>query len=380
MRKPEHIFSLPDRTLILHRYPAKYQHVSLRAWDAADEYLIETTQEQAQNAASIAILNDDFGALGCYFADKNIQWINDSEISRLALAQNLVANNLSADSVDCSNALQPIKPCNLVLLKLPRTHALLEHQLVNLQAAVTSDTVIVAAGKVKSVHKSTLALFEKHLGITRTSLAKKKARLIYCQVDRTKISQNPYPRTWPLENSQLKIVNHANVFSSQSLDIGARLLLQHLPDCRGKTVVDLGCGNGVLGLRILELFDDVKLIFVDESNMAIDSVKQSIELNFAGKGQQCQWLLSNCLEAWPEGQPQVNLVLCNPPFHQQNTITDHIAYQMFSDAKRHLKPGGELRIVANRHLDYPQKLKKLFGGYKVIASDRKFSILSAIKS
>jgi 16S rRNA (guanine1207-N2)-methyltransferase/23S rRNA (guanine1835-N2)-methyltransferase len=75
----------------------------------------------------------------------------------------------------------------------------------------------------------------------------------------------------------------------------------------------------------------------------------------------------------------VDVVLCNPPFHQQNTVTDHIALQMFSDAKRHLSRGGELRIIGNRHLDYPLKLKGLFGGYKVIASNAKFSILSCIK-
>ena len=100
------------------------------------------------------------------------------------------------------------------------------------------------------------------------------------------------------------------------------------------------------------------------------------------KLKQCEFIVSNCLDEYlrtPANDASVDIVLCNPPFHQQNTITDHIALQMFKDSKRILKHGGELRVVGNRHLDYPQTIKRLFGHYKVLASDRKFSILSATK-
>jgi len=72
-------------------------------------------------------------------------------------------------------------------------------------------------------------------------------------------------------------------------------------------------------------------------------------------------------------------VLCNPPFHQQHAVTDHLAWQMFRDAKRCLQYGGELRIVGNRHLDYHHKLKKLFGNCTLIASNQKFVVLRAVK-
>jgi 16S rRNA (guanine1207-N2)-methyltransferase len=53
---------------------------------------------------------------------------------------------------------------------------------------------------------------------------------------------------------------------------------------------------------------------------------------------------------------------------------------MFCDAKRCLQVGGELRIVGNRHLDYYQKLKRLFGNCTTLASNQKFVILKAVKS
>lgn len=115
--------------------------------------------------------------------------------------------------------------------------------------------------------------------------------------------------------------------------------------------------------------------------MAVESAKQNVQNNMLDKMHQCEFLVSNCLEQYAELEQheKVDLVLCNPPFHQQNVITDHIALQMFKDAKQHLKSGGELRIVGNRHLDYPQKIKRLFGGYSLIANNNKFSIISAIK-
>jgi 16S rRNA (guanine1207-N2)-methyltransferase len=52
---------------------------------------------------------------------------------------------------------------------------------------------------------------------------------------------------------------------------------------------------------------------------------------------------------------------------------------MFEQAKNSLRTGGELRIVGNRHLGYHLKLKRLFGNCEVVASDRKFVVLSTIR-
>ena len=72
-------------------------------------------------------------------------------------------------------------------------------------------------------------------------------------------------------------------------------------------------------------------------------------------------------------------VLCNPPFHQQQVVSDHIARQMFRDARRVLREGGELWVVGNRHLGYHKTLKRLFGNATLVASNRKFVILRAVR-
>ena len=115
--------------------------------------------------------------------------------------------------------------------------------------------------------------------------------------------------------------------------------------------------------------------------MALESAKQNVLENFPEAIDQCQFIASNCLEQLIEQQGEncVSKVLCNPPFHQQNAITDHIAWQMFHDAKDALGKGGHLVVVGNRHLDYHIKLKRIFGGITTTASDSKFVVFTTAK-
>lgn len=388
-------FSLADRHFTLVRYPAKHQHKSLQAWDSADELLIEhveTTLENDNSEQKIIIFNDDFGALGCWFSHHNPYWVSDSYISRRSLHENVSANNVEGEITELTSV-APLSDIDdsttLVLIKIPRALALLEQQLIDLQSIVTPSTQIIAAGKVKSVTKSVLGLFEKYIGPTKTSLAKKKSRLIFSEFVTAKHHPSPYPTVWACEAQNgmpLTLSNNANVFSRQSLDIGARIMMPHMQVENTDKVIDLGCGNGVLGLNALALAPECEVTFVDESYMAIDSAKKNVEANFPEQLAQCHFVASNCLESlldnvtpYTENTTSYSKVFCNPPFHQQNAITDHIAWQMFSDAKALLRKGGHLVVVGNRHLDYHIKLKRLFGGVKVLASDKKFVILVAAK-
>ncbi|GAA0362056.1 methyltransferase [Bowmanella denitrificans] len=372
------ILTANDHSLKLHRYPARLQDKNEQAWDAADELLLEQMQAQPK-PARLLIFNDDCGALSCFLAHWSPSWISDSQVARLACQQNLADNNIAPHKVSFYDSLTlPEGKADLVLMKIPKTLALLEHQLIQLQPWVDANTRIIAGAKANQIQKSTLALFEKYLGSTHTSLAKKKARLVFCQPQTRTPVPSPYPDIWPLEGTTLQIHNHANVFARAQLDIGARFLLQHLPDASNKRVIDLGCGNGVLGLSLLARAPVTKLLFVDESFMAVESARLNVQHNLPHKLNDCEFIASNCLEQVP--QQQVDLVLCNPPFHQQQRITDHIAWQMFNDARRYLRSGGELRIVGNRHLGYQDKLKRLFGGCRQVAVNNKFVILSAFKN
>ncbi len=362
------------RSLTLNRFPANAADPSLQAWDSADEYLLQ----QSLPEGAVLVFNDSFGALTCALQPREVWQVSDSLISRLATQQNLSNNLLNTESVHLLDSLAPLpQGVASVLIKIPKTLALLEQQLQALRQVITADTVVIAAAKAKDIHQSTLALFEKWLGQTHTSLAWKKSRLIFSKL--TAPEPNPVSplNSWPLEGTPYTLHNHANVFARQSLDIGARLFLQHLPTQLEGTIVDLGCGNGVLGLLALEQNPEATLHFVDESSMAVASSRLNVEQNMPEALDRCEFTVNNSLSGFTGGSLQA--VISNPPFHQQSAITDHIAWQMFRDAKRCLRYGGELRIIGNRHLDYHRKLKKLFGNCQLIASDARFVVLRSVK-
>lgn len=372
------LFELGTLRLELERYPQQEEITQLQAWDAADEYLLETLDLGAAAGKPLLIFNDTFGALACALAEQRPYSISDSYMAQLAVRHNLALNDLEPESVTLLDSLAPLPAApGLVVIRVPKTLALLEQQLRALRQVVTPETVIVAGAKARDIHTSTLQLFEKILGPTRTSLAKKKARLIFGSVAELAVSDQPVINEWALDGTDYRIANHANVFSRGGLDIGARLFMQHLPEGMVGRIADLGCGNGVIGLTALEQNPDAEVLFVDESYMAVASSQLNVERNRPQDLARSAFEVDNLL-AHVE-RDSLSAVLCNPPFHQQQTVTDVTAWQMFCDAKRCLHTGGELRIVGNRHLGYFHKLKRLFGNCETLASNQKFVILRAVK-
>ncbi|HFF9835506.1 23S rRNA (guanine(1835)-N(2))-methyltransferase RlmG [Serratia ureilytica] len=370
---------LGTQQLELERYPQQEESTQLQAWEAADEYLLQQLENVDIGGRPVLIFNDNFGTLACALHAHRPYSVSDSYMSQLATRHNLKLNGLDPEQVTLLDSLAelPAAPA-VVLIRVPKALALLEQQLRALRHVVTEDTLIVAGAKARDVHTSTMQLFEKVLGPTRTSLAWKKARLIFCQAADIVPPAAAETTNWTLDGTDWLIHNHANVFSRGSLDIGARLFLDHLPRGLNGHIVDLGCGNGVIGLTALAQNPDAQVTFVDESYMAVASSELNVEHNLPQELDRCQFEVNNALAGIE--RESVQAVLCNPPFHQQHAITDHTAWQMFCDAKRCLQVGGELRIVGNRHLDYHQKLKRLFGNCTQVASNKKFVILRAVKS
>jgi 23S rRNA (guanine1835-N2)-methyltransferase len=50
-----------------------------------------------------------------------------------------------------------------------------------------------------------------------------------------------------------------------------------------------------------------------------------------------------------------DLVICNPPFHQQQRVNLDSGFAFIEDSFRVLKEGGQLFLVANRYLGYEKK-------------------------
>ncbi len=377
----------------LQRYPVRKKE-TLRAWDAADEYILDYLEKNdlLYQGVSLLILNDNFGGLSIPLNQYQPVVMTDSFLSMQGISANLKNNDIDYESITIINSLHAPDSvldggsnsgvADIVLIKVPKSLAMLEDQLHRIRPSLSSSTIIIAAGMTKHIHMSTMDLFEKNIGPTTTSIAHKKSRLIFSHFDADlSVPENPHPGKYKpgyqLDDTDLEIINHAAVFARERLDIGTRLFIENLPvDERYKTIVDLGCGNGVLGLIAAIKNPAADLIFTDESYMAVESSISNF-ISVFGETREAEFLQTDCLQGVEDNS--VSLILCNPPFHQNNAINDDVAWQMFTESKAALEDKGEIWVIGNRHLGYHAKLKHLFGNCEVMASNKKFTLLKAIK-
>ncbi|MFH9063504.1 methyltransferase [Streptomyces coeruleorubidus] len=356
----------------------------LRAWDASDEYLLRyLAQEGVPLSGTVVVVGDRWGALVTALAEHRPAQITDSHLTQEATRANLARHGVEPGAVRLLTTQDPPPGrVDVLLVRVPKSLALLEDQLLRLAPAVHAGTVVVGTGMVKEIHTSTLRLFERILGPTRTSLAEKKARLIFCTPDPAlERPGSPWPYVYTLPDgigpaSGRTVVNHAGVFCADRLDIGTRFFLEHLPGGGdGRRVVDLGCGNGVVGTAVALSDPAAEVLFVDESFQAVASAEATYKAN--GVPGHAEFRVGDGLAGVPSDS--VDLVLNNPPFHSHQATTDATAWRMFTGARRALRPGGELWVIGNRHLGYHVKLRKLFGNSRLVASDPKFVVLKAVK-
>lgn len=383
----------PPAELKLRRFPDDPRE-QLRAWDAADEYLLRHLDEEAgltevELSGRIVVFGDRWGAITTSLAldGAQVTQISDSYLGQRATAENLARNGKELSCVTLATTAEEFSgPIDVLLIRVPKSLALLEDQLWRLRPFVAAGTRIVGTGMVTEIHTSTLQAFERILGPTRTSLAVRKARLIFCEpnaVTESARPENPWPLAYKLPDdigiaSGRTVVNYAGTFSADHLDIGTRLFLQHLPSRSDRArIVDLGCGNGVVGLAAALASPKASLRFVDESYQAVASARATFTATFPPMTRDVAFRAGDGMAGIEAGS--VDLVLNNPPFHSHHATTDATAWRMFTGSRAALRRGGELWVVGNRHLGYHVKLKRLFGNCDVVASDPKFVVLRAVR-
>lgn len=352
----------------INRYPLRKLE-TLQGWDSADELLLKHMKGLDLQGKRLLIINDQFGALSCNLMNYDCTVLTDSFVSMMGITLN---NEHRLTPLSSLQALEGT--FDFVLIRLPKNMSFFEDILCHLTHHLNQNSQVICGSMIKHLAPASFDLLQKYMGETTTSLAEKKARLIFASFTKEEVL-SPYPLSLKIDHFEFPFINHSNLFSREKLDIGTRFFLEHIPTGNFTRILDLGCGNGIIGIKARELNPQAKILFSDDSAMALESAKANYKNYFQDEAEY-YWL--NCFEAQPKNS--LDLVLCNPPFHQQNTIGDFIAWQMFQDSHHCLKAGGKIRVIGNSHLGYHVKLKKLFGSSKVIATNDKFMIIDAFKA
>jgi 16S rRNA (guanine1207-N2)-methyltransferase len=184
----------------------------------------------------------------------------------------------------------------------------------------------------------------------------------------------PQMRSLARPEGQYAIVTMPGVFSWEHLDDGSALLLDHLGVEPGSTVLDIGCGTGIVGMVAARL-GAAHVTLIDDNLLAVRCARASIQAN--DLAERCTVLPGDV--TGPVRDRQFDLVLSNPPFHEGREVATGTAGRIIHEGYAVLGPGGRLRLVANRFLPYDRVMREAFGNVTVIAATGRYYVLESVR-
>ena len=245
-----------------------------------------------------------------------------------------------------------------------------QFQLMQLLASAKENQIILIIGENRCGVRSAEKILSPYGDIAKIDSARRCSLYHFTLTKKTTFNFEKFWQHYPLQNS-LTIATLPGVFSANELDEGTKLLLSTLDKPLKGDVLDVGCGAGVIGALAKQKNPSINLTMSDIHAMAIESAKRTLQENqLEGK------VIAS--DVFSDINGKFNLILSNPPFHNGVDTAYKAVTDLIVQAKQHLKPHGELRIVANRFLPYPNLLDQHFGSHQVLAKTNKFSVYSVI--
>ncbi|CAL2076515.1 Ribosomal RNA large subunit methyltransferase G [Tenacibaculum sp. 190524A02b] len=362
----ETILKINSRSYTLERYP-KTEDKTLKAWSNAELLCLEYIKGKEFN--TVHVYNDRFGFWNCVLQDKEVITIWNYASQQKAIKKNLHYNGISKE-VYFSTPLDSLNGIKLALIKIPKSLELFELYLQQIQKCSNEHTEVICSFMTKYFSSSFLKIAESYFDIVEQTKAWKKARLLILKNPKKIIKSKSYINAITYKEKNFK--QWFGVFSSGSIDIGTQFFLENLKvSPKEVQVLDLACGNGVIGATVLAQNEDTKLTFIDDFNLAVESSKMNVDVL------RSTFICDNNLESLEKHT--FDLVVSNPPFHFEYENNIEVSLNLFKEVFSCLKKTGRFVLVANKHLNYKTHLIKLFRRVVSVAENKKFIIYECYK-
>jgi len=360
----------------------------LIAIDGTDRFLIDEAPhvhgDALRQPGEVAVVDDRHGVLTLglitQHGAKDVRVVQDSLVGQRALEAN--AGTFGIRGFNHPSTFEDaFRDVRLVVLRLSKSHDRLDEIARAVARFAAPDVVLLCGGNVKYMHVSQNDVLRRSFGEVTASRGRGKSRLLIAQdplraqADRAATTA-PWPRAVHVDELGMTIVAHGGVFAGASLDQGTRVLLEAMDDAvpTARTVVDLGSGNGVVAAAVALRRPSVQVIATDVSRIAVESTRATADAN--GVGDRVTVVRADAGDELAAGSAQ--LVLCNPPFHADTTVTTDAAEAMFRNAATILQAGGELWCVWNSHLRYRPVLERLVGPTRQVVRTEKFTVTASV--
>lgn len=160
-----------------------------------------------------------------------------------------------------------------------------------------------------------------------------------------------------LKNLYIELYSSRGIFSKNRIDRGTKLMIENAK-IKG-SVLDLGCGFGVVGICIKKLYPKSKVTLTDINERAIELANiNAKELNL-----DINVVKSNIFENMNE---KFAVILLNPP----QSAGKEICFKMIKESFSHLNKSGFFELVARHNKGgrtYSKYMQEIFGNVKDIA-------------
>lgn len=163
-----------------------------------------------------------------------------------------------------------------------------------------------------------------------------------------------------IQDIELQFQTNEEVFSPSSVDTGTKAMLSFVKLKEGDTLLDLGCGYGVVGIWAAKIIGTKNVVMCDISETAVQLSRTNAKLNDVNSIRIC---VSDGLKEITEDG--FTYILSNPPYHADFSVPKGF----IEDGFRKLAIGGKLLMVTKRQDWYRNKISSVFGGVTVHEKD-----------